>query len=262
MKNEKIDGPKVLLLDIETSPIISYTWGLWDQNVALNQIKEDWYILSWGAKWLHSPKIMYHDNRHSKTLSDDSKLLLSMWKLLDEADIVITQNGKSFDIKKLNARFVINGMKPPSSFKQIDTLEIAKRVFGFTSNKLEYMADKLNTKYKKLKHEEFAGFEMWKECLKGNLKAWKAMEKYNKYDVLSLEELYTKLIPWDSRINMALYYDRSMAVCTCGSQRFYNKGFKFTQTGKYKRLICKECGKETRCSENLLSKEKRKSLHR
>lgn len=255
-------GPKILLLDIETSPIISYTWGLWDQNVGLNQIKQDWHILSWGAKWLGSTQMLYQDQRKAKVLEDDSKLLRDVWKLLDEADIVITQNGKKFDIKKLNARFVIQGFRPPSSFRQIDTLEIAKRVFGFTSNKLEYMADKLNTKYKKLKHEEFSGFEMWKECLAGNPKAWKAMEKYNKYDVLSLEELYTKLIPWDSRINLSGYSDGLEHVCTCGGTAFDSKGYRYTSVSKFQRLICKSCGKETRANANLYTKDKRKSLHR
>ena len=98
-------------------------------------------------------------------------------------------------------------MQPPSNFKQIDTLKLARKHFALTSNKLAYMTDKLCTKYKKLTHHKFEGFELWKECLDGNLKAWKEMEKYNKHDVLALEELYTKLIPWDSSVNFTLYGD-------------------------------------------------------
>ena len=86
-----------------------------------------------------------------------------MWKLLDEADIVIGQNSKAFDIKKLNARFIIHGMQPPSSYRQIDTKILAKKHFNFTSNKLEYLSDKLNVKYKKQTKRKFSGFEMWKE---------------------------------------------------------------------------------------------------
>lgn len=256
----KSTGPKVLIFDIETAPVLGYVWALWDQNVALNQIKSDWYTLSWSAKWLGESKILYADQRNSKDLENDKALLSGIWKLLDEADIVITQNGKSFDCKKLNARFVINGMKPPSPYRHIDTLEIAKRHFGFTSNKLEYMSDKLCTKYKKLTHKRFPGFEMWKECLKGNQSAWKAMEKYNKYDVLSLEELYHKLQPWDTTINFNVYNDSLEIRCQCGHDSFERRGFAYTTSGKFQRLVCKECGAWIHSKENLLSKEKKKSL--
>lgn len=260
--SNKNKGPRVLLADIETAPVLAYVWSLWDENVGLNQIKSDWYILSWSAKWLGDPpsKTMYQDLRHNKNLENDKPLLEKIWKLLDEADIVVTQNGRRFDIKKLNARFVINKMQPPSSFKQIDTLEIAKKHFGFTSNKLEYMSDTLCVKYKKKTKRKFAGFELWKECLSGNKKAWKEMELYNKYDVLALEELYTKLIPWDNSINFNLWTDSSEIICKCGSKDFVSNGFGYTASGKFQRFRCKKCGSETRSRENLLSKEKRKSL--
>lgn len=255
-----MSGPRVLILDIETAPLLAHVWKIWDENVALNQIKSDWYILSWSAKWLDSTKIMYMDSRKSTNLEDDSRLLKALWKLLDEADIVITQNGKSFDHKKINARFIMNGMKPPSTFKYIDTFLLAKKHFGFTSNKLEYMSDKLCKKYKKLKHTKYPGFEMWKECLAGNQSAWKEMEKYNKHDVLALEELYTKLIPWDSSINFSLYHDGIEHRCSCGSKEFHKNGFAYTSSGKFQRHVCVRCGAEVRDKVNLFSKEKKKSL--
>lgn len=260
MKKHK--GPKILLFDIETSPILGFVWQLWDQNIALNQIKSDWFILSWSAKWLGDPvsKTMYMDQSRAKNIEDDTQILKGIWKLLDEADIVITQNGKNFDHKKLNARFILNGFKPPSSYKHIDTFILAKKHFGFTSNKLEYMSDKICKKYKKLKHAKFSGFEMWRECLAGNKAAWKEMKKYNKYDVLALEELYTKMIPWDNSINFNVYHDSSDMVCTCGASDWQRYGHAYTASGKFQRYQCKSCGSETRSKENLLDKNKRKSL--
>ncbi len=257
-----VKRPKVLIYDIETAPILGYVWRLWDQNVSLNMINEDWYILSWSAKWLDDPasKIMYMDQRGKKNIEDDVNLLEGIWKLLDEADIVITQNGRKFDQKKLNARFILNDFQPPSSYKHIDTKQIASKHFGFTSNKLEYMTDKMCIKYKKLKHGKFPGFEMWKECLAGNIEAWKEMEKYNRYDVLSLEELYKKMVPWDNSINFNLYHDSTDIVCKCGSSDFAKNGFYYTSSGKFQRHKCKSCGAETRDKTNLFSKEKRKSL--
>src|ERR1035437_9383877 len=262
IKAVPVKGPKVLIFDIETAPIIAHCWSLWENNVGLNQIVADWYVLSWSAKWLHDPatKVMYDDQRNEKNIEDDKRLLKGIWNLLDEADVVVTQNGKKFDQKKLNARFIMNGMQPTSSFKHIDTCLIAKKHFGFTSNKLEYMSDKLCVKYKKLKHKEFPGHELWTECLKGNPKAWAAMKTYNKYDVLSLEELYHILIPWDNSINFNLYHDEVDHVCKCGSTTFARNGFYYTSAGKYQKHKCKQCGAEIRDKLNLFSKKKRDSL--
>jgi hypothetical protein len=259
---KKQNGPRVLVIDIETAPVIAHVWGLFDQNIGLNQIKSDWHLLSFSAKWLDEPanKIIYMDQRNVKNIENDKKMLDKIWELLDECDILLTQNGKRFDHKKINARFVINGMKPPSSYKQIDTFVIAKKHFGFTSNKLEYMSDKLCTKYKKQTKRKFAGFELWKECLAGNKEAWKEMEHYNKYDILALEELYHKLIPWDNSIDFNLYTDSSDVVCKCGSKEFQKHGFFFSPVGKFQRFTCKKCGTETRSRQNLLDMEKKASI--
>ena len=262
MKKNKLEQPKVLIFDIETSPITAYVWGLWDQRVGLNMIKEDWYVMSFAAKWLNDkPRdTMYFDQRGMIPQNDDIILLKAIWALLDEADIVITQNGKRFDQKKLNARFILQGLPPVSSFRHIDTLQIAKKHFAFTSNKLEYMTDKLCVKYKKLKHGKFGGFSLWKECMDDNPLAWKEMEKYNKYDVLSLEELYYKLIPFENGINFNVYHDGPDHICKCGSNSISENGFFFSNTGKFQRYKCDKCGHETRDKVNLLTKEKKQSL--
>lgn len=258
--------PKVLIFDIETSPILARVWGLWQQNVGLNMIKEDWFVMSYSAKWLGVDGIFYQDlrGRIDDTTKGhrDAELLGGIWNLLNDADMVITQNGKKFDVKKLNARFVMNGYQPPSGYKHIDTLQIAKRIFGFTSNKLEYMTDKLCVNFKKQKHGEFPGFDLWKECLADNLDAWKEMEEYNKYDVLSLEELYLKLAAWDDKHpNFNLYTEEDGRVCRCGCTKFTLNGFAYTAVSKFQKYRCSKCGAETRGRKNLFTKEKRAELN-
>jgi DNA polymerase elongation subunit (family B) len=252
---------KVLLVDIETAPLEVYCWGLWDQNIALNQIIKDMSVLSWSAKWLGSKDIMYQDVRGQKDLRDDSKILKTLWELLDEADVVIGQNSQRFDVPILNARFIKNGFPPPSTFRQIDTLKIAKKNFRFTSNKLEYTTRLLNEQHQKLSHKKFPGFELWSECLKGNIEAFDEMEKYNKMDVISLEEYYNKLKPWDSTINWNVYTDEDVNYCSCGSTDFkkINK-FHTTKVGRYQLYVCKTCGKTHQGKENLLDKDKRKGM--
>lgn len=228
--------PKILFLDIETSPIEAYTWGTFDQNIGLDMIKKDWSILSWAAKWQGSKKVMQMDTQKMS----EKKMLMGMWSLLDEAEIIVTQNGKKFDAKKLYARFIAYDFGPPSSYRHIDTLKLARKHFAFTSNKLEFMAKYLKTKHQKLKHKKFPGFELWEACLRGVKEAWNEMRKYNCYDVIVLEEVYDKLIIWDAGF-------RTPEVCTCGSKSYRKIGFFFSAAGtKYQRHRCNDCGAEIR----------------
>lgn len=253
--------PRVLLFDIETAPNKLMGWSLWNQNFGLNQIQNEWFLLSFASKWLGEEDVYYTDMRGIVHTEDDTHILDELWKLFDEADIIIGQNSKAFDVKKMNARWIMNGYQPPSPYKQIDTLDIAKRNFSFTSRKLEYMTDKI-CENKKLTHSKFAGFELWKECLLDNPEAWQEMEDYNRMDVVSLEELYLKMAAWDDKhVNLNLYTDISEHVCRCGSKRIKEDGFAYTGVSKFQQYRCLDCGATTRGRDNLFSKEKRKSIH-
>lgn len=254
--------PRVLLLDIETAPMVFYTWSMFDVNLGLNQMVQDWSILSWAAIWLDDPdsKIMYMDVSKEKNVRNDKKLLKPIRDLMDEADIIVGQNSDRFDIKKLKARFIQNGIKPPSPSRTIDTLKVSKKHFAFTSHKLEYMTKNLCTEYTKLAHKEFPGQELWNHCLLGNKRAWKEMELYNKHDVLSLRELFLILQPWGTGIDFNVYTEKNEVTCNCGSSKLQKRGFNFTNKAKYQRFQCVACGAWSQGTTNLLSKEKKLSL--
>lgn len=255
------DGPKVLVYDIETSPVLGSVWSIWNQNIGISQIERDWFILSYAAKWYGQSSVFYDDQRNEEDVEDDSRLLSGIWKLLDEADIVITHNGKRFDSKKLNARFILSGFKPPSSYRHIDTLEIAKRKFNFTSNSLAYLTSRLCKTNIKSGHGKYPGFVLWKECLKGNSEAWEEMENYNKLDILSLEELYNILAPWSDNLpNFDVYTNSLSNNGLSGTLNLEHQGYVYTNLGKYERFICADTGKEFRGRKNLLSKKKRSTL--
>lgn len=258
-------SPRILLIDIETAPILGYVWSLWKQNVGLNQIKEEWYILSYCAKWLHEPEIMYRDVRENP--HSDESLMEPLWKLLDEADIIIGQNGKAFDMPKIQARLIMAGHMPPRPYKVIDTLIMAKQQFRFTSNKLEWMTGESAglTTLKKNQHSKFPGFTLWAECLKGNPEAWDEMKEYNIPDVTSMEELYLKLRPWYvGHPNLAAYVESTEVLCPkCLSsdiKQHPETPFTFTQTGKYEMYHCNSCGGFSRGRYTRNSTLKRKSL--
>jgi len=237
--------PRIATVDIETAPLESFTWGIWDQNIGLEQIKTEWSILSYAWKWLDSKAIIQADTsgRGIKKVRDDKKLAGQLWKLLDEADIVVAQNGIKFDIKKINARLIQHGFGPYSPIRVVDTLQVAKKHFGFTSNKLEWQSQKL-TDSPKSKHKRFPGFELWLECLADNPAAWAEMRKYNKQDVLATEKLYLKQRPWIAQHpNVGTYSGESAPSCPkCGSTHVTKQGTKTMQAGVYQQYKCQGCG--------------------
>ena len=255
-------SPKVLFLDIETSPILAHVWKLFDNDVALNQVERDWEILSWAAKWQgdDNSKILVADQYELDCLGNDRPLVKLLHRLLKKADIIITHNGIRFDQKKINARFAFYGLAPLKHYRHIDTFQIAKKHFGFTSNKLEYLAKHLKTKVVKLTQREFSGFELWSECIKGNKRAWREMALYNALDVQVLEAVYEKLAPWDAKLNFEVYDDKSSLKCACGSKRVHRDGHMYSNNGKFQRFRCYDCGRQSRSKVNLLTKEKRKSV--
>lgn len=252
--------PKQLVLDIETKPIEAYVFGLRDQNIGINQINKDWTIISWAAKWLGKDEVYYEDLRGQRDLNNDKKIMRGIWKLMDQADIVIGQNAASFDIKRLNARFLINGMIPPSTFQVADTLKIARKHFGFTSHKLEYMSKALALKHQKMKHGMFPGFDLWRECLLGNKMAWRELEDYNKADVLATEELYLTIRPWAKTPNLnALRDPLDQKECECANPKVSKNGQHAIGGAIYQRYRCWSCGTESYSPINELPKELRKS---
>ncbi|UOF79705.1 polB [Caudoviricetes sp.] len=236
--------PNILTLDIETAPLSAYTWGLWEQNIGLDMVKNDWRILSVAWKWLGHKTVHFESAEIVRGEVNDARLLQTLYGMLDHADIVVTQNGLDFDIKRINARLVEAGYSPYTPVRHIDTKRVAKQVFGFTSNRLEWMGERIAGVVKD-KHRKFPGFELWRECLAGNLAAWAEMEKYNKRDVLATEALYLKLRPWiPNHHNVAVYREDGVLACPrCGCHGWMQKrGKTVTNGGVYTRLVCGSCG--------------------
>lgn len=242
---------RILIVDIETAPIKAYVWRLWKQDVFIDQIISDWFMLSWSAKFLGEDEVYYNGLEPDEVANeDDGRIVKNLWLLLDSADILVAHNGNQFDIPKMNSRFVVNGLKPPSPYKQIDTKVIAKNQFGFSSNKLEALARTFG-----LEGKFDTDFDLWKRCLEGDVDAMAYMVEYNCKDVLVLEEVYLKLRPYaKGHPNLDLYVDDDTPSCPhCGSKHIHkmeNKFF-FTQSVKYETFRCTDCGAISRAKQGL-----------
>lgn len=239
IKND--EEPKILLFDIETAPNLAYVWGKWEQNVIAFQ--KEWYMISFSWKWLGEKKtsvkslINYSNFRKDKT--DDSALVKDLWKLFNQADIIIAHNGDQFDIRKSNARFAYHKLLPPSTYKTIDTKKVAKRYFNFNSNKLDDLGqlfglgEKLDT----------GGFDLWLGCMSGDKKSWKKMCDYNIQDVVLLEKVYNVMLPWMvNHPNLGLYGTHSHVCPNCASPLVHKRGYGINAKTRYERINCQSCG--------------------
>jgi len=251
---------RILLLDIETAPIIASVWSLWKQNINPVQVESDWFCLTWSAKWLFDTKISSDKLTPEEVDNeDDGRIMKEIWELVNEADIVITHNGDRFDIPRLNTRFLTHQFPPPSPYQSIDTLKAVKRSFAFSSNKLDYINEKLHLNGK-MAHQ---GFELWRSCLKGDTAALRKMEEYNRNDVSILEELYLEIRPWiKGHPNVGIYLDTSESVCPiCGSDKITKGEHRYyTSVSVFETFRCDECTAVGRFRSTIVSLEKRKKL--
>ena len=182
-----------------------------------------------------SDALIYHKKAYARDSMDDSQICRSAWALLDECDVAVAHNGDDFDIKRLNSYFLKAGLRPPSPFKTVDTKKVARSNFGFISNKLDSLCQELEIGAK-MQH---SGMKLWRDCMAGEPKAWATMVRYNRKDVMLLEELYRALLPYMK--NHPLTSDRGNCQ-NCGSGIAEKRGFLRLLSGKFQRLQCVGCG--------------------
>ena len=227
---------RILTLDIESSPNLAHVWGLFKANVSLSQLQESSQIISFAAKWHGERTVEFWSDFH-----DGHDLMITRaHQLIDEADVLVTYNGISFDRPYLMREFLEAGFDPPSPVKDVDLYRVVKQNFRWPSGKLDYVAQRLGLGGK-TKHE---GHDLWVKCLAGDPAAWNRMRTYNKRDVVLTEKLYDKLLPWVSgHMHRGLFTDSDRPVCQrCGSERLQRRGLAYTQLGTYPRFQCQGCG--------------------
>lgn len=226
---------KILFLDLETSPNLAHVWGLWDQNIAINQIERSTEVICWGARWLGSDKVIFKSvHHHGKTV-----MLDELHKLMDEADVLIGWNSAAFDSKHIKREFIENGYLPPSPWIELDLMKVVRSQFKFPSNKLDYVAQKLGVGAK----VQHSGFQLWLDCMAGNAKAWKMMKEYQIQDVNLLLDLYDILLPWiKNHPHQGLDLNAPNTCRNCGSQKISKWGYRYNSTTKLQRYRCSDCG--------------------
>jgi hypothetical protein len=217
-------------------------WNLKTEYIQPDRIVKGWSILCWSAKWLFEPEIMGQVVTPKEAVSrEEGSILGGIWKLIDEADIVVTQNGREFDIKRLNTKFLKYNYPPPSFCSIVDTLKVAREKFAFTSNSLDELGKTILGIGGKMKMT----MEDWDRCAEGNKEALTKMLTYCKRDVAPLlEDLYLKFLPWiPGHPNLGIYTDNDQDVCPkCESTDLSWTVEYQTPQGLFQGFRCCSCG--------------------
>jgi hypothetical protein len=235
------DPAKILLLDIETAPNLSWIWARYEQDTL--EVHTPWYILCFAYKWFGQKQIytkaLPDYPTYKKDKEDDRQLVTDLHALLDQADAVIGHNANRFDIKKSNARFISHNLLPPSPYQIIDTLSIARKAARFDSNKLDHLGEYLGFGRKL----QTTGKHLWLACMRGDKAAWKQMREYNAQDIVLLERCYLRLRPWVTNNHPRFtWFTRNDGCPVCQSPKIESKGWRYTATGKRQRYVCNGCG--------------------
>lgn len=248
MEEINLAGVNMTFFDVETAPNKAYVWGLWNQNVGINQIIEPGRTISFASRRYGGSRTVFRSEFHH----GHEKMVEDAWAMLDESDVVVTFNGKKFDTPTLNTEFMKRDLGPPSPYKHIDLYQVVRKQFRLPSNKLDYvlrflgLETKLNNK----------GMDLWTECMmasslkaKGLLvpkelkESWEQMKEYNIQDVEIMPALYDRLKPWiKGHPNLSLYVDDNERRCpVCQSTHVQSRGVEHLNVLSYRRYQCMDC---------------------
>lgn len=233
---QTVKPPRILYYDIEVSRDVVEGYGNKYEFKVVKTLRHQ-EIMSFAWKWHGENKIYYLD-RHKL---DYHTLVVRLRDLLDEADVVIAHNGNRFDNKMANRFFIKEEIAPPSPYKSIDTLQVARREFKFQSNSLRDLSQYLDLGAK----ESITYADLEDDFMTDwpSSKTKKLMEKYNKQDVVLLEKIYLKLRPFIKNHPNWGDLTQSDGVCPkCGSHELSPRGFLPTRSGLKQRYNCDDCG--------------------
>lgn len=244
MKNVP-EKARVLLYDIETTPNLAYVWGKYQQDVIAYE--SEWHILCFAYKWLGEKRThvvalpdfpLYKKDKHN-----DLEVVKKLHELFNEADVIIAHNGDSFDQKKVHARFMVHKLGPPSPYRQIDTKKVARKYANFNSNKLDDLGRVLGLGQKL----QTGGFSLWLGCMNGVQAAWNTMKRYNKQDVVLLEQVYLELRPWIKNHPAMNLMEGKLDGCpNCGGTNLHKNGVYHNKVTTVQVWHCNDCGANPR----------------
>lgn len=228
-----------LYIDIEVSPALAAIWRPgYNISVPHNAVLQEGQIItaSWKFNKGKTEGIMFD-------FRSDKKLVKTLIEVMAEADQIIGQNHRRFDLKWIRTRALKHRLAMPPKYQTVDTLTLFKRYFNFASNKQDYVS-KFLTGDGKLRTD----FQLWLDILVNKDKAsLEYMLKYNKKDVEDLYDIYNIILPYvESEQHVGVLNGHPKWTCSaCGNYNVGHNKERITARGTISHSMkCKEakCG--------------------
>lgn len=246
LDNLKKQKPKrqarILTIDIERLPGVAYAFDQKVNFLSYRNFIEQPKTICWAARWEGQSRMMFE-----AVWKDEEKMLRRSWELFDEADAVVTFNGRRFDVPHLRGAWLKAGFPPPRPWKDIDLYTMAKNKFGFISNSLDHITRELGYTGK----TDHYSIPLAQAAVDGDKAAQKRLKEYNSGDIELTEWLHERLLGY---LPTHPHFGRTSKVtCNqCGSKELT------VQPNNYKAVLlqyqmfrCDNCGGIVRSNWNV-----------
>ena len=189
--------PRILTWDLESSLLEGYFFRIWQENIPMRRIKKQAHLLSASFAFNNEEVQGFRLTPEQVKTGDDFEIVRKVVEAVNSCDLMVTFNGKRFDVKLLNTRALFWGLPPVKQPKHIDLFEQSKRVFKFPSNSMQNVSLYLG-EHGKL---ETSGSHLWERCAEWwNReecdKALQDMLIYGNQDIIATRDLYKRFQGW------------------------------------------------------------------
>ena len=233
-------GPKILTLDLERIPgrVTLDVWHPGDFKRLSYVGPERWESLPRTvcatAKW-------YGQRAEFIAEWQGDDVGARMWQLIDEADVIVTYNGKRADLRWLQQDWDVAGLPAPRPFKHVDLFAMNAR-WAFERRSLAHLLDRLSLANKNGHYNA----DEARAAVAGDEKAQKRLKRYNVGDVKVTEALFDRLRHHVKGINLGLYYPDCEDVNRCprcgAADTLRDAGWYTAEQFRYAMRRCDACG--------------------
>ncbi len=228
----KESGAKILVIDMARLCGLARVWDQKTNFVPATNFVRLPSTLCFASKWYGSKTVEFH-----AAWDDYDAMVRRSWELYDQANLVVTYNGRRFDNAHFRGDWLQAGLAPPSPWKDVDLYQSNR--FGFTSRSLNHLCDILGLDVKSGKYS----MDMAEACIEGDVKAQATMRRYNVGDVKITEQAYDRLrgyLPSHPHIGEIVEDERRCNQC--GSVNLERNGVTRAIVIDYVLYRCGDCG--------------------
>lgn len=235
---------KMLVIDIESSKIKAYGFRAWDK-IMPKDIYGHGHFLTYAYRFfghdmpVKARALTDFPKRFKQDPTDDYELVKEIGELINESDVVITQNGDQFDLPYIKTRLMVHGLPPIKKIVSSDTRKMMKSFF-LQSRSLDYVSGLIGTGQKDKFYDKDG---TWVRATEGDREAIEAIRSYNVHDIELTEQVLLKILPYvDPKWNMNLLLGTIECCVSCGSSDLHRRGYHYTKVGRRDQINCKDCG--------------------